>query len=330
MNNIGDTPDKNPLLSVIIPVYNVEDYLKEALDSVLNQSYKNVEFIVINDGSTDSSGEILREYQAKDDRIRAFEQKNAGLSATRNRGIHEAKGELIYFFDSDDILVDGTFEKVIPRMINMDSQLVFFGLSLINKQGDPIRSYKPKKRWNIDTPVKGKDFLYRMISSNKYGAVVQKYVIQKKFLAEHNLSFEENYIHEDESFTLEALCLADRITSFSETMIKKRLRQNSIMSTKKGIKNVEGWARAIERVLEFMKKNNIDPKTKETALIRLRQVAHTAIRTYKSLKSPQKPIYHYLSKQSQHELGFLVRIHAKSPFLYRVIKFINRKINQDG
>lgn len=326
MIDIRDLPNENPLLSVIIPVFNVEDYLREALDSVLNQSYKNVEFIVINDGSTDSSGKILQEYQAKDDRIRVFEQENAGLSATRNRGLKEAKGELIYFFDSDDVLIDGTFEKVIRRMIKTNSQLIFFGLSLINKQGDPIRSYAPKKRWDIDVPIKGKDFLHQMISSNKYGAVVQKYLIQKSFLAEYNLSFEENYIHEDESFTLEALCLADRITSFSETMIKKRLRQNSIMSTQKGIKNVEGWAKAIERVLEFMKKNDIDPKTKETALIRLRQVAHTAIRTYKSLKSPQKPIYHYLSKQSQHELGFLVRVHIKSPFLYRVIKFINRKI----
>lgn len=318
--------ETSPLLSVIIPVYNVEDYLREALDSVRNQSYKNVEFIAINDGSTDSSGEILQEYQLEDDRFRVLDQKNAGLSATRNLGFREANGDIIYFFDSDDILIEGTFQNVIHRMLETNSQIVMFGLALINKRGDQIQGFLSGKRKEIEKPITGKEFIHQVIPSNRYGAVVQKYFIQKSFLEKNNLTFEESYIHEDESFTLEALILADRITSFSEVMIKKRLRENSIMSTKKSVKNVEGWTRAIERVLQFLDKKNIDPKTREVALTRLQQVAHTAIRTYHGLKPPKKKIDHYLSKKTQKELGYLVKIHAKSQFLYRVLKYINRKI----
>ncbi|MCG2588136.1 glycosyltransferase [Rhodohalobacter sulfatireducens] len=326
MSEIGDSTEKKPLLSVIIPVYNVEDYVRDTLDSVRNQSYKNVEFIVINDGSTDSSGDIIEEYRAKDDRFRIYHQENVGLSTTRNRGLRKAQGDIIYFFDSDDVLIEGAFEKVIDRMQDTDSQIVFFGLMLINKDGKKARGYTVKKRSDVEKPIKGKVFLQQMITSKTYGAVVQKYFIRKSFLEKTNLTFEDNQIHEDESFTLETLCLADRITSFSETMIKKRLREHSIMSTSKGIKNVEGWARAIERVLNFINKNDIDERTREAVLTRLRTIAHTAIRTLRNLDHPKKPVEHYLPNETQNNLGFLVKAHAKSTFLYRVFKFINRKI----
>lgn len=93
---------KEPLISVIIPVYNVEEYLDRCLESVVNQTYKNIEIILIDDGSTDSSGKMCDEWAQKDKRIKVIHQKNMGISAVRNRGIREAKGELISFIDSDD------------------------------------------------------------------------------------------------------------------------------------------------------------------------------------------------------------------------------------
>lgn len=326
MSENGDSTDIKPLLSVIIPVYNVEKFLRQALDSVQNQSFKNVEFIVIDDGSTDSSGDIIEEYRAKDDRFRTYHQENVGLSTTRNRGLRKAQGDIIYFFDSDDVLIEGTFEKVIDRMQDTDSQIVFFGLILINRDGKKAHGYTVKKRSEIDKPITGKVFLQQMITSKTYGAVVQKYFIRKSFLEKTNLTFEDNQIHEDESFTLEALCLADRITSFSETMIKKRLREHSIMSDAKGIKNVEGWTRAIKRVLDFINKNDIDEQTREAVLTRLRSIAHTAIRTLENLEPPKKPVEYYLPYETQNKLGLLVKTHAKSTLLYRVLKFIKSKI----
>ena len=92
----------NPLVSVIIPIYNVEKYLGRCLDSVINQDYKNIEIILINDGATDNSLNIAIDYQKKDKRIKVFSQKNQGLSAARNTGLDKAVGNYITFIDSDD------------------------------------------------------------------------------------------------------------------------------------------------------------------------------------------------------------------------------------
>lgn len=95
---------ENQLISIIVPVYNVEEYLKQCLDSILDQTYRNWELILVNDGSTDSSGLICQEYAEKDARIRYYEKENGGLSDARNYGIEQAQGEYLTFVDSDDFL----------------------------------------------------------------------------------------------------------------------------------------------------------------------------------------------------------------------------------
>ena len=92
----------NSLISIIVPVYNVEKYLNECIDSIIAQTYSNIEIILVNDGSTDASGKICDEYAEKDGRIKVIHQVNAGLSAARNAGMAVATGEYLYFVDSDD------------------------------------------------------------------------------------------------------------------------------------------------------------------------------------------------------------------------------------
>ena len=93
------------MISIIVPVYNVEAYLPQCLDSLINQTYQDLEIICVNDGSTDGSLEILQKYQSKDKRIKVVSQKNQGLSGARNTGISQATGEWIMFVDSDDYLL---------------------------------------------------------------------------------------------------------------------------------------------------------------------------------------------------------------------------------
>lgn len=114
----------NPLVSVIIPIYNVELYLKECLDSVIYQSYQNLEILLINDGSTDKSGDIAKEYASQDKRIRYFEQENQGQSVARNKGLDYANGEYIYFLDSDDWIDLGYIEELVGESLKGDSDLV--------------------------------------------------------------------------------------------------------------------------------------------------------------------------------------------------------------
>ena len=93
-----------PKISVIVPIFNVEKYLKECLESIINQTFKDIEIICINDGSTDNSLDILNQYAEKDNRIKVITQSNQGLSAARNTGIKYANGEYISFIDSDDYI----------------------------------------------------------------------------------------------------------------------------------------------------------------------------------------------------------------------------------
>ena len=104
---------KRPKISVIIPIYNVEDYLNRCLESVVNQTLFDIEIIGVNDGTKDDSVAVIRKYMALDKRIQLVEKENGGLSSARNAGLEVATGELILFLDSDDYLCKGAFEKFL-------------------------------------------------------------------------------------------------------------------------------------------------------------------------------------------------------------------------
>ena len=101
------------VVSVIVPAYNVENYIGKGIESVINQSFKNIELIVVDDGSTDKTYSIARQYSSKDNRIKVLRQKNKGVSAARNRGIMEASGKYLIFLDSDDWLDENTVEVLV-------------------------------------------------------------------------------------------------------------------------------------------------------------------------------------------------------------------------
>ena len=124
---VGVKGRMNDLISVIVPVYNTEKYLRQCIESILNQSYRNIELLLINDGSTDSSAEICREYLHKDKRCYYFEKENGGLSDARNYGIERAAGEYITFIDSDDFLMDLALEKLHATALLGEADLVVGG-----------------------------------------------------------------------------------------------------------------------------------------------------------------------------------------------------------
>ena len=119
----GSSSETQPLVSIIIPVYNVCDYLAEALDSVLAQSYRNLEILVINDGSTDGSGKICDDYARRDGRIRVIHQKNRGVSTARNAGLNATTGDLVAFLDSDDRYHDTFIESLVSVLLTENTDM---------------------------------------------------------------------------------------------------------------------------------------------------------------------------------------------------------------
>ena len=130
---------ENPLVSVIIPVYNVEKYLEECVNSVINQTYKNIEVILVDDGSTDSSGDICDEYVMFDSRISVLHKANGGLSSARNAGMKKASGEWIYFLDSDDFLELDMLSHLVNLATRKQADIVFFDACSFTDDGTDIR-----------------------------------------------------------------------------------------------------------------------------------------------------------------------------------------------
>lgn len=139
----------NQLISIIMPVYNAEEYLKRSIESIINQTYDNLEIILINDGSTDNSLNICKEYEKKDERIKIIDQENKGVSATRNRGINESTGDYIMFVDADDYIEKNMIEDMVAKLTEDDIELIITGIKMNyikNGQTMTIEEYRLKDK----------------------------------------------------------------------------------------------------------------------------------------------------------------------------------------
>ena len=132
------------LISVVLPIYNTERYLDRCVTSVVNQTYSNLEIILVDDGSPDNCPQMCDEWAAKDSRIRVIHKKNAGAGMARNSGIEAATGEYICFFDSDDYVATDTIEKAYRLAVEEQSDIVVFGLNNVNAEGRVVRSIVPE------------------------------------------------------------------------------------------------------------------------------------------------------------------------------------------
>lgn len=223
----------NVKVSVIIPVYNAEKYLEQCLDSVINQTLKEIEIICINDGSSDSSLDILERYQTRDNRIHVYSQKNAGLGTARNTGMKYVSGEYMAFLDSDDFYMPEALEKTYVNAKEGNADVCVFGTTYYREEYQeeskydvlPNKTYLPEKEpFNIsDMPDYILNFAYNVVWNKIY---------RLGFLKEHDIQSPLNRRGQDLYFTHMALCLADRITVIREPLITYRyFRQDSLSMT---------------------------------------------------------------------------------------------------
>lgn len=313
--------EQTPILSVIIPVYNTESYLHRALDSVLCQDFSSFEVIAINDGSEDQSGRILDSYKKKDSRIKVFHRKNSGLSATRNFGLEQANGAYIYFFDSDDRLLPGAFNRLIPLLKNSGGEVIAFSGRYIDETDAQTDSEESLKKPEVLKPVRGELLLADMIVSGTYSPIVSMYIYRKSFLQNNGLTFFEDYIHEDEFFTISVLCKAERALSSSEVLFEHRIREDSIMTNPVGLKNLEGWAKAVSQMLTFVRRNPIENATQKAVNKRIRKLTSNCVRIIHQLRKQEKhdlSIDDYWNKEELKQLGFEVRFRYRFPNLFKV------------
>ena len=229
-------------VSVIIPVYNVEDYIEKCLDSVVNQTLKEIEIIVVNDGAKDNSMKKIEKYFS-DSRIKIINKQNGGLSSARNAGLKIAKGEYISFIDSDDFIEEKMLEDLYSENENAD--IVFsdnFNYNMLDS-----KVLKEKRIFPFDNIVNKGSYIC-MYSS----AVVWNKIYKREFLEKNNLKFIEGIIHEDDIFTIKSHFLAEKVKYIKKFHYYYRInRKDSIMSNKAKNKHLENYKVIYEQIKEF-------------------------------------------------------------------------------
>lgn len=218
------------MISVIVPIYNVENYLEECLESILVQTYSNLEIILVDDGSTDNSGNICELYSKKDSRIKVIHKKNGGTGSARNIGLKIAKGKYISFVDSDDFLLNrNVYSEMISIMDKENSDLVF-GDVLVCYSNTKTESLNELEKKFTNTDTLNSDELLLMGMDNKIiFSPVCFYIYKKELLDINKIYFREDLSHEDEEFTIKLLLKGKKVSFYKKTFYGYKQTKNSKM-----------------------------------------------------------------------------------------------------
>ncbi|MFV0577641.1 MAG: glycosyltransferase family 2 protein [Fusobacterium ulcerans] len=243
------------LISVIVPVYNVEKYLERCLNSIIDQTYKNIEIICINDGSNDSCGDILKIYNKKDNRVKIIEQENQGLSSARNTGLVAAGGEYIFFVDSDDWLPLNALELLYKKIKKDNSDIVIGTIVKVylNKSKKYVLKNLEEKIYSSEEYLK-----YSMKNKNFTANVVNK-LYKTKIIRKYNICFEKEVLFEDFLFTIQYLIYSKKISILNNDIYYYCLtRKDSIVNkvTQKDLDALENISE-IERFLKTENKSKL-------------------------------------------------------------------------
>lgn len=217
-----------PLVSIIVPIYNVEKYLRKCIDSILNQTLENIEVILVNDGSTDSSGKIIDEYKLKDKRIKVVHKENEGQSSARNIGLDIANGEYIGFVDSDDWIDRDLFELGYKYIKQNNGDIGVFSRRTYTEQSDLLYEIKVKQEEiYLDSFGINNYIVERLLNTHTLGGCNKLY--KHKILVDKNIKFDSvKYIgSEDTLFNYKVLQHANKVVGISNTYYNCLARDGS-------------------------------------------------------------------------------------------------------
>ena len=219
---------ENVKISVVMPIYNAEDYLKPALDSVVHQTLTDIELICVDDGSTDNSLSIIKEYQQADERIRILTENNAGPSIARNKGLARARGEYVIFLDADDFYEETLLEKLYTLAEEEKLDIAICKFDIYNNRKSKFEDNIRSDHGEIfaEAGVVSKNDYPDTILSCTTGYIWNK-LFKREFLVEKELLFDEELrVFEDTHFVVNALSLADKVGKIHEKLIHHRVYTN--------------------------------------------------------------------------------------------------------
>lgn len=210
------------LISVIVPIYKVEKYINSCVDSILNQTYRNLEVILVDDGSTDNCPAICEQYKSKDNRVKVVHKENGGLSDARNAGLKVVTGSIVAFIDSDDWIDSKMFEKMYDRMHKDNSDIVSCGVKWVTEDGKLLRNVSVNDEC-LETEKAMEELLYDNKLKQHVWNKLYKYDIVK------DIPFEKGKFHEDVFWSYQVIGKAKKVSLMTESFYNYIQRDNSIM-----------------------------------------------------------------------------------------------------
>lgn len=237
-------------ISVIVPVYNTGDYLRRCLDSLLFQSLKELEIVVVNDGSTDNSPQIIEEYKEKyPNRIKYFSKENGGQGSARNLAFKYCEGEYIGFLDSDDFVEKDMFEKMYNAAKENDADYVGCGFKSVEINDDKVVSVVQDYVGRKNCKTNREMFIDSLV--NMFTSLYKRSVLEQS-----KVLFPENFFYEDTSFYVEVIPWIKKMTYINEPLACRTIREGSTMSNLNP-ERIKHMYQAIDHIIEFFKNNGI-------------------------------------------------------------------------
>lgn len=321
----------NIKFSIIIPVYNVEKFLRESLDSIVAQTFKDFEVICVNDGSTDNSLEILNEYANNDSRIKVISQENQGQGVARNNAIDIAQGEYLLFVDPDDFIEPNTLEVLYNKFQETDVDIIQFDYATCRENGThkKFKTFKNRLKKYFNYSIKNnKVFNWNEIKNKnleKMFLVIWDKSYKTSFIKEHNIKFAPNKVGEDQIFTLKAIFLANKILYVNKSFYNYRKRFGSALNNL----SEDNFCvfENIKLLKDFLVTNNLYEEYKSS----FEKYLSTAL-CWNYANIPPASSEKYLNKcrellsPKDYEL-FLNKVKGKLSILERIFSIKNQKIN---
>jgi glycosyltransferase involved in cell wall biosynthesis len=237
----------NIALSIIIPVYQVEEYIESTISSLICAIGKrtNVEVIFINDGTLDLSFEIVKSHLKSFTHAVLLEQKNVGLSGTRNRGFSASSGEYLWFVDSDDMINEDAISNFLSYQAQFNADVFSVGHQVLGGDGFNL---------SLDMPSFSSISGVEVLNNYVYLSPVMFYIYRRDFLVENDLSFEANIYHEDALFTIEVMLSAKTVVRITAPFYIYRIRPSSIMTGGNDRLHVSGMLTVVERIFFLLER----------------------------------------------------------------------------
>lgn len=240
----------NIIVSFIVPVYNVEDYLRECIDSIVSQIEDNAEIILVDDGSKDSSGLICDEYKDKYDYVRVIHQQNAGLSGARNAGIQMACGEYVLFVDSDDYIEPGVLTSILEYAKKYESDVMFLEAQKVFPDGSKSVLGDGITQEGVNGKTKD-EVLAFLATCPKYAASACTKLIKKSIFNDDTLLFQKGLLSEDIDWTFKLINCADSFSYCPKMYYNYRQSREGSITSSNASKRVEDLCNIIEKWNNF-------------------------------------------------------------------------------